>query len=243
MTTSSPHPSHLAPTVERVSRAERMAQQLSEKILGKQVLPGERLGTKTELREQYGVAAGTLNEAIRLLETRGLVDAKPGPRGGIFAAAPPAHVRLSHLILGLGGDALSVADQLEVRNALEVPVALHAARAARTRDITRLGKLVDRMGECQDDPKEYLRRNWDLHEAIAQLAGNELLRTIYVSLLDGAREAVRDVMPDDEFRATWRANWQLHVDLVDAIASGDPEQAARAAEAHTPMSVMVSLPE
>ena len=243
MSTSTSRPARTAPSVERVSRAETVAKQLSEQILGKQVGPGDRLGTKEDLRERYGVAAGTLNEAIRLLETRGLVDAKPGPRGGIFVAAPPAHVRLSHLILGLGSDAPSVADQLEVRNALEVPVAAHAARAARARDVARLRKLVDRMGQYEENPKEYLRRNWDLHEAIARLAGNQLLRTIYVSLLDGAREAVRDVAPDDEFRATWKANWQLHVDLVDAIASGDPERAVRAAEAHTPMSVMVSLPE
>lgn len=214
-----------------------MARQLSDQILSRQVGAGERLGTKDQLRERFGVAAGTLNEAIRLLETRGLVDLKPGPRGGIFVAAPPAHIRLSHLILGLGDEALSIADELEVRNALEVPIALNATKTARARDIAKLKRLVERMGKCENDPAEYLRRNWDLHEAIAQLATNELLRTIYVSLLESAREAVRDVEPDDEFRASWRKNWQLHVELVEAIASGEPARAIAAAEAHTPMSV------
>lgn len=216
-----------------------MASDLAEQILGKQVQAGGRLGTKDELRERYGVASGTLNEAIRLLQTRGLVDLKPGPRGGIFVAAPPAHIRLSHLILALGDEALSVADEFEVRNALEVPIAVNAAKSAGSRDISRLRRLVDRMGKAGEDPAEYLRRNWELHEAIARLSPNELLRTIYVTLLDSARDAVRTVAPDEEFRASWRDNWQLHVDLVEAIASGDPARAVAAAEAHRPMSAMV----
>ncbi|EWT07653.1 GntR family transcriptional regulator [Intrasporangium chromatireducens Q5-1] len=216
-----------------------MASDLAEQILGKQVQAGDRLGTKDELRERYGVASGTLNEAIRLLQTRGLVDLKPGPRGGIFVAAPPAHIRLSHLILALGDEALSVADEFEVRNALEVPIAVNAAKSAGSRDISRLRRLVDRMGKAGEDPAEYLRRNWELHEAIARLSPNELLRTIYVTLLDSARDAVRTVAPDEEFRASWRDNWQLHVDLVEAIASGDPARAVAAAEAHRPMSAMV----
>lgn len=216
-----------------------MASDLAEQILGKQVQAGDRLGTKDELRERYGVASGTLNEAIRLLQTRGLVDLKPGPRGGIFVAAPPAHIRLSHLILALGDEALSVADEFEVRNALEVPIAVNAAKSAGSRDISRLRRLVDRMGKAGEDPAEYLRRNWELHEAIARLSPNELLRTIYVTLLDSARDAVRTVAPDEEFRASWRDNWQLHVDLVEAIASGDPARAVLAAEAHRPMSAMV----
>jgi DNA-binding FadR family transcriptional regulator len=217
-----------------------VASDLAEQILGKQVKAGDRLGTKDELRERYGVASGTLNEAIRLLQTRGLVDLKPGPRGGIFVAAPPAHIRLSHLILALGDEALSVADEFEVRNALEVPIAVNAAKSAGSRDISRLRRLVERMGKAGEDPAEYLRRNWELHEAIARLSPNELLRTIYVTLLDSARDAVRTVAPDEEFRASWRDNWQLHVDLVEAIASGDPARAVAAAEAHRPMSAMVS---
>ena len=80
-----------------------------------------------------------------------------------------------------------------------------------------------------------MRLNWDLHEAIAHLSDNQLLRTIYVALLDAAREAVTEVRVDHQDGDWWRSNWQLHVDLVEGIASGDPEHAARAAAAHTPV--------
>jgi len=220
---------------ERMSRAEALAHLLSDRIVSRQVVPGERLGTKDELRQRYAVAAGTLNEAIRLLETRGLVSAKPGPRGGIFVSAPSVHVRLGHLILGLGDQALTVPDSLEIRNALEVPLAVGASRNVRRADARELRRLLAAMEACGGSPSEYLRCNWDLHEAIAHLSDNQLLRTIYVALLDAAREAVTEVRVDQEDADWWRSNWQLHVDLVEGIASGDAERAARAAAAHTPV--------
>ncbi|TRW44249.1 FadR/GntR family transcriptional regulator [Georgenia yuyongxinii] len=226
-------PLRAAPQVpERTSRAQAVADQLSALIVGNAVRPGDRLGTKEELRHRFGVAAGTLNEAVRLLETRGLVDARPGPRGGIFVAQPSAHIRLSHLILGLGADAMSVADSLEIRSALEVPIAAQAARHITRAQVAELEKIVEEMGELRDRPAEYLRRNWDLHGAIAAASANQLLRTIYVSLLDTAREAVRDIAPDRDFVANFPQNLALHRELVAAVASGEVSRARRAAEAH-----------
>jgi DNA-binding FadR family transcriptional regulator len=219
---------------ERMSRSEVVAQQVSELIAKQKVAPGARLGRKSDLQAQFGVAASTLNEAIRLLESRGLVEAKPGPQGGIFVAQPTAQIRLSHLILGLDDDSLSVADGLEIRSALEIPLAVHAAKSADRESLTRLDAIIERMGELQDDAAEYLRQNWQLHEEIAKMSSNTLLRTIYVSLLDTARSALRDVAPDSQFRETWRENWTLRRELVDAIASGSPGRARIAAERHAP---------
>ena len=232
---------HLSLAVnERTSRAQVVAERLSDLIVTGQVRPGDRLGTKLDLQRQFGVAAGTLNEAIRLLETRGLVEARPGPRGGIFVASPSAHIRLSHLILGLGADAMSVSDSLEIRNALELPIALQAARHAGKEQLARLDEIVEAMGRLRDEPGEYLLRNWDLHEEIARISLNPLLRTIYLSLLETAREAVRDIAPDPGFRESFPRNLQLHRELVDAIAAGDEARVRRAVEAHTPLSEAMS---
>jgi DNA-binding FadR family transcriptional regulator len=221
-------------STDRVSRSESVAHQVSELISRQNVQPGARLGRKTDLRDQFGVAASTLNEAIRLLESRGLVETRPGPQGGIFVARPTAQIRLSHLILGLDANSLSIADALEIRNALELPLAAHAAVHADREGLARLERIVRRMGELQDDPTEYLRQNWQLHEEIALMSSNEMLRTIYLSLLDTARHSLRDVAADAHFRDAWQENWALHRELVDAIASGSPGRARIAAERHAP---------
>jgi DNA-binding FadR family transcriptional regulator len=225
---------------DRTSRSESVAHQVSELISRQNVQPGARLGRKSDLRDQFGVAASTLNEAIRLLESRGLVETRPGPQGGIFVARPTAQIRLSHLILGLDANSMSVADALEVRNALELPLAAHAALRADRDAIARLEAIVRRMGELQDNPAEYLSQNWQLHEEIARMSSNGLLRTIYLSLLDTARQSLREVAPDAEFREAWQENWALHRELVDAISSGSPGRARIAAERHAPYAERMS---
>src|SRR4051794_41964096 len=76
----------------RVPRAEAVARDLEAQILGGGLAPGERLGTKEDLRRRFGVAVATVNEAVRLLEMRGLTEVRPGPGGGVFVATSGTRV-------------------------------------------------------------------------------------------------------------------------------------------------------
>ncbi len=68
----------------RQTRTELAAQRLA--AIARSARPGDRLGSKAELRERCGVSVGTFNEAIRLVQSRSLVTIRPGPGGGLFAA-------------------------------------------------------------------------------------------------------------------------------------------------------------
>jgi DNA-binding FadR family transcriptional regulator len=213
-----------------------VARRLEEAIATGSVQVGERLGTKEDLKHRYGVAAGTLNEAIRLLQIRGLVEARPGPGGGLFASAPSASVRLSHLILGFREDGATAAHCLEVRNALEPLVASEAARHGTPDDMAALREIVGRMAEHLDDPIGYLRANWELHRRMAVISPNSVLSSAYVTVLNFAEEALGDVRGDDVFRTTSRQNLKIHQELVEAIASGDQQWVARVAKRHEPLT-------
>src|SRR5437016_10170161 len=110
----------------RVSRAELVARELEREIIDERE-PGERIGTKEDLRKRFGVAVATVNEAVRLLEMRGMIEARPGPGGGVFVARPAARVALSHLVLGFKTGSTTYEECLEVRDALEPLIDSHAA--------------------------------------------------------------------------------------------------------------------
>src|ERR1700716_1586114 len=88
-----------SPLVMRVSRAEAVARELEREILEGQE-PGVRIGTKDDLRTRFSVAVATINEAVRLLEMRGLIEARPGPGGGVFVSRPAARLALRPTVLG-----------------------------------------------------------------------------------------------------------------------------------------------
>lgn len=217
---------------QRVTRAEALARRLEQQISTEALPDGTRLGTKGELRERFGVSVGTVNEAIRVLETRGIIASRPGPGGGLFVASPSPQVRLSHLILGFrdGGD--TRADCLAVRNALEPLIAEEARLHHDERDIVELRAILAQMAVAGDDARAFLEANWALHRRMAEITPNAVLRSVYLTLMDYVESAVEQVVPDAVFRS--RQSLRVHEALIDAIAARDRAKVARAVKRHAP---------
>jgi DNA-binding FadR family transcriptional regulator len=215
----------------RVSRAETLARRLEADILAG-LDPGTRLGTKEDLRRRYGVAVATVTETLRLLEQRGLVEARPGRGGGIFVALPATRVALTHLQLGFRTGSASYEGCLEVREALEPLVCRDAARYHRAEDIRALRRIVEQMAGHVDDPAGYFKLNWALHRRIAALCRNAPLRSIYLTLLDYLETSL-DRAEYGAFEG--EASVAIHRELVDAIDDGPGTRLDRSLAKHSPL--------
>ncbi len=216
----------------RVSRAELVVRELEREIADDRE-PGERLGTKEDLRKRFGVAVATVNEAVRLLEMRGMIEARPGPGGGVFVARPAARVALSHLVLGFKSGSTTYEECLEVRDALEPLIASHAARYHRASDIRELNRIVKTMQAAKDDPAAFFKCNWALHRRIAELCRNTPLRSMYLALIDFLEYSIDRA----EFaRFDGEGMVRVHRDLVEAIDRGEGPELDAALEGHQPTS-------
>ena len=216
----------------RVSRAARVARELEAWIHDEERRPGERIATKEALRERFGVAVATINEAVRLLETRGVIEARPGPGGGIFVARAAVRVAMMHTVLGFAAEASTYRDYLAVRDALEPLVCRDAARGHRAGDIAALRAIVTRMERHVDDPEAYFRCNWELHRRIALMSANAPLRSIYMTLV-AYLESMLEQAVIDEFDGP--AQLTIHRELVAAIDGGPGPRLEAAIAAHTPL--------
>jgi GntR family transcriptional repressor for pyruvate dehydrogenase complex len=216
----------------RVARAVRVAGELEREILADTYEPGERLGTKEELRERFGVAVATVTEALRLLETRGLTEARPGPGGGIFVAGRIRRLALMHNVLGLESDAGAYRDCLAVRDTLEPLVCRDAAHNRRAQDVRDLELIVERMQEHDSDPAGYFTLNWELHRRLAALSPNVPLRTIYMALIEYLETELDHAV---YHRFDGAANVAVHRELIAAIAEGSGPRLEAAIAAHAPL--------
>lgn len=213
----------------RVSLAETIARDLEGEITGGTLRPGDRLGTKTDLRRRFGVAAATINEAVRLLEMRGLLVARPGPGGGIFVTSAPARVRLNHFVLGYRWGEATVADYHVLRNALEPLVCREAAVYRRPADMAALREMLATMREHVDEPLRYLRDTLALHRRVARMCRNAPLHSFYLTVIDFLEDALEGA-ESNRFDAL--EHLERHVELVDAIADGPGERLEAAIERH-----------
>ena len=218
-----------------VTRAELAAQRIAERA--RAAAPGARLGTKSELRQLCGVSVGTFNEALRLLQSRGVVAVRPGPRGGLFVAEQSPIVRLGNSVLALDADAASVADAVRIRDALDPLVTIDAVDHSSPAAVARYRDQVAAIRAATEtlDAVGFLHANWRLHALIAEVNPSPMLRSIYTTLLDiveGHTIAVRAV-EEQPLAEVMQERCQLHADLVEAIAAGDAAEVARLAAAHS----------
>jgi DNA-binding FadR family transcriptional regulator len=210
-----------------VTRPEQAAEQLAE--LAAAAEPGSRLGTKEELRAQCGVSVGTFNEALRLVQSRGLVTVRAGRVGGLFAGRQSPLIRLGNSVLAIDDDAMSVADAVRIRDALEPLITEDAVRHRSAGDLDAMRQGLRRMRMAADtlDGIEFIRANWALHAIIARVSPSVMLRSFYLSLLEMIESHTLSVQSDDSrpLPQYLDGRYRLHTDLVAAIADEDSPRA------------------
>jgi GntR family transcriptional regulator, transcriptional repressor for pyruvate dehydrogenase complex len=202
----------------RLSRAEAVAREVEEEISAGVLNTGDRLGTKDDLRQRFNVAVATVNEAVKLLDTRGLVEARPGPGGGVFVASPASRIRKGPMIMGFEWTTATMADYHEVRSAIEPIVYRHAGRYREDADVRALKSILENMAANLDQPLVYVRYNTAFHRRIAKLSPNAALRSLYVTLLDFFEN---DLGGEDLPPALHPENVEVHRLLIEAIEVGD----------------------
>jgi len=223
---------HTQPILQssRLSRAEALAREIEEEISAGLLSTGDRLGTKEDLRNRFNVAVATVNEAVKLLDTRGLVEARPGPGGGVFVASPASRKRSGPMIMGFEWGEADINDYHEVRGVLEPLIYQHAARHATEADIRALRSIVASMATHLGQPRAYARYNTAFHRRVAKLSPNAPLRSFYVTLLDFYENDL--VAAQDMPSVLHPDNVTVHRELVDAIESGDPGRLRTAIRMH-----------
>lgn len=215
---SRPLPVNVATMVAK-TRAEQLAAVLDDRISAGEFAPGELIGTLESLRADTGFAYATVSEAVRLLRDRGVLEIRPGRGGGLFAVETGPVVRMRQTLLSVTENPTAVADAIELREHLEPLIDAAAAKHRSRGDIDDLRALVQAMKSAANE-EEFIRANWALHERIARICPNEMARAVYIGTL-GHLTATTPRITDVDARTYRRKRLQIHVQLVEAIASGD----------------------
>ena len=210
------------------SRAVEVAELIAQR--SQKVGPDTHLGTKQSLCREIGVAPGTLNESLRMLQTQGLITMRTGPGGGVFSAEPDPFVRIGPAMIRVSGDVRSVAQSAVVRNALEPVVVLDAVQHRSEDDLVRLRERMALIEASAGEELGFAHAIWDFHRAIYAAAGNEVLASICRGLLDHIAGHAESILPKTPAQKQTRI--EGHRALLAAIESGDPDAVAEAMELH-----------
>jgi GntR family transcriptional regulator, transcriptional repressor for pyruvate dehydrogenase complex len=220
-------------TYAPTTRAQALAAAIEKTIVDENLAAGAPLGTIEDWRTRSGFARATVSEALRLVVDRGIAEIRPGRGGGVFVSNTGPVVRLRHTLLSVHGEATTLADAIAIREALEPLIALDAARHRTSQNMTEVRQALAGIDDSMDDHDQFIRAVWFLHEAIARITPNEMLRAMYLAMLQVISERSQLATSDAIHEEGYRSHRALvHRELADAIESGDLERTSLAIEAH-----------
>lgn len=217
-----------------------MADVLRDRILSGEYADGEDLPKLPQLFAEFSVSMPSVREAMRILETEGLIVMRRGNKGGAVARRPGPRQAAYMFGLVLQATQVPVADlALAVRELDPLCAAMCASRTDRRRQVLPHLRRTHREAKAAlDDFPRFVAAMRDFHEEMVQRCGNQtfilllgMLESIwYAHETDWAEHAGQTGdLPDRELRM---ASLAQHEELIEVIASGDAARASELAHAH-----------
>lgn len=218
-----------------VGSQKTLAQQVTDEIqrlmLTGKLKEGEKLPSERELCELFGVSRTVVRESIRVLQTKGLVEVRPGI--GSIVRSPSSNQIIEGLSLLIqakaNGAEISLVALCEVRLLLEVDISKMAAERATPEDIEEIQKIVDDLETLLNLPARFYERAVDFHRSLALATHNLLLVIIFDAIQELVLGMRQTLVPEP---IAPQAALRSFRQILAHVQSGNPGGAGEAIEQH-----------
>lgn len=213
---------------------EHVVEEIEEAIIKGELCEGDKLPSELKLKTMFETSRGTVREALRVLEQKGLVSIKTGVKGGATILKPGTRPIEEGIGLLIRQKSVSLEELAQFRILLEGFASYCAAAKADQNDIEALAAILEQAdGLVRTEPDE-----WDgfhkldalFHQTLAQIAGNCLIQANLKTVHENIHTYFQQYLPFSQKL--------LEEDLNDlqrifkAVESHDPEQAKSLAQSH-----------
>ncbi len=211
-----------------------VVEQIQEAILDGRLTAGQTLPAERELKEMFSISRGTLREALRVLEQKGLIEIRLGVGGGSVVKAVDTDQISESLGLLIRSQQVSLNHLAQFREDVEGIVAGHAAENHTAEDIHKLKELLQKASGClKKGPSQrnaFIDIDKRIHLTMARITGNP----VYISVLHSIHDNIHRYY--DRFLSMdipeLEENYNDLCELVKAIENGEAERARHLAKQH-----------
>lgn len=206
-------------TVNKKNLSDEIGDQIINKILSGILPPGEKLPPERDMSLQMNVNRHTLREALRKLETLGLISIRQGDGIYVRDFRESGNLELLKHMLYLRRDITSeiMKSILEIRRFISPEMAYRAAINRTDEEAEHLKSLLK-----QEIPVE--EKDLAIHQSIARGSGNLL----YIFILNFFNDIFRDFGTlYFSFKENQAASEKFHKNIIKAISEKNPDTAKK----------------
>lgn len=213
--------------IAKSTLADRIATQIAQMIREGDYASGERLPTINDMAGRFGVGHPTLREALKKLETLGLVNVKHG--SGVYVEADQDQLLMSNPVFTGDVSKDMMLDLIEARIPIEQRTVVLAARNASEEHLQRMDDLLEEAGEHLQDDEELTRTNMAFHREVAVASGNVVLGQLLKVLSNLFEEEQRGIL---DVYGSRKKDHSEHRGILEAIQLGDEALAETRMQEH-----------
>jgi len=214
--------------VKRVPIVQQAATLIKQYLFSGNIEVGQKMPAEKDMCEMLGVGRGTLREAVRILETAGYIELKPGK--GAYAARI-SEIAMEDLHAWFSEHQVETRDFLEVRMAIEPTTVRLAIERCTDEDLVKLRTIHERFIVAVGDgySSDIALYDEKFHAAIVEFSKNKLLISISKQVENNLKNfrSKTFVFPQNASNAI-----EPHTKILNAFELRDAEYGEHCMRAH-----------
>lgn len=211
---------------ERNTLSQIVSESLKQYILDNSMANGQKLPPERELVTTLGVSRSVLREALRSLESAGILSIRHGE--GAFVQMQDLSPLFEQMLFMWKMDNKKIVDLLELRRVFELAAIGQAVHSAKEEDFLRLADLAEQMEKSTGDTKRVQDTDIAFHRALIKATHSDLFMQISDLIVEYFSRVPHSHMNSVQVAKSARE----HKQIVDALRSRNKEEAEKLLSTH-----------
>jgi GntR family transcriptional repressor for pyruvate dehydrogenase complex len=209
-----------------------VVEQIQDAVISGKLAPGEKLPPERELKDMFNTSRGTLREALRVLEQKGLIEIKLGVSGGAIIKRIDSDPIAQSLDLLIRSGEVSLEHISEFRITMEGNLVELATNRATKKDIKELETLYSKAEgfSKKDDWENFLKTDEQMHTYIGTMTRNPVFQFVQKSIHDNIHQYYAEYLPMNKKRTL--ENLTDFKKIIEAMKAKDAKAASAVSVDH-----------
>ena len=169
---------------------QEIVRQVKSMIAEGRLKSGDQLPPERDLAEKFVVSRTSVREALRALESLGLVEIRPGE--GTFVREVSVESLIEPLALVMLSQREAISELFEARRMIEPALAALAARRATPEDVQEMDRILEAQAKEVAAGRTGLEQDAQFHAAVGAAAHNRAITRIAHAVMDLLRQSRED---------------------------------------------------
>jgi DNA-binding FadR family transcriptional regulator len=215
--------------IKTKSLVDNIVEAIEKAIVSGQYKASEKLPSILELGKMIGASSGTIREALRVLQQKGLIEVKLGVKGGAFVKAANTRNVTDSIALLIRQREVSLKDLAEFRRVIEAGLHTLVCKTISEEQIKNLRVFLEKLQKWEKDGgkgwPQFLSVEVELRKYLIRISGNRMYEAVLTPIHENIYSYFNYALPF--YRADIHRAYRDWVMTIEAFEKHDSEKAAQ----------------